>query len=134
MTDSGSAALSIICNAGIQEHNQAPQILLRFHLRYLVPPCSIRSHPPLTTPTKPPVCTISPPPPLNLYSTSARPCIQATLVCGGTSNLINSPASAVSMSASARPLLVFSTLTVLRQDVMSEVSRSVSRMSWMSEG
>ena len=101
---------------------------------HLVPPCSIRSTPPLTTPTRPPVCTTSPPPPLKRNSTSARPCSHATLVCGGTSNLINSSPSAVNISAKASPLFALRTLTVFKQVVRSDVSSSVSRIILMSEG
>lgn len=101
---------------------------------YLVPPCSIKSTPPLTTPTNPPVCITSLPPPLNLYSTSASPESHATLVCGGTSSFASSSPSAVSMSANARPLFALSMLTVFRQEVTSEFSMRVSRMTCMSEG
>lgn len=66
-------------------------------------PFPISSTPSLTTPTKPPVCTTSPPPPASLHSTSARPCSQHTLVWAGTSSFPSSSASALSISARARP-------------------------------
>lgn len=97
---------------------------------YCVPPCSIRSTPFRTTPTRPPVCTVSPPPPLNRYSTSARPSSHATLVCGGTSSLAKPSLTAVRISANARPLLAFRLLMTFRQDVTSGFRR---RVSWISD-
>ena len=122
-----------LCEMGEEPTNminvRAATLKIECFTYYLVPPCSIKSTPPLTTPTNPPVCTTSLPPPLNLYSTSASPESHATRVCGGTSSFASSSPNAVSMSANARPLFALRMLTVLRQEVTSEDSKRVLRMS-----
>src|SRR5271170_4199102 len=97
-----------------------------------IPLSPSNSTPCRTIPTMPPVCTPSDPPPANLNSISASPSNHSTLVCGGTSNVWSSSASAVKISASASPLLAFSVLIVLRQLATSGVFSSVVMINLIS--